>query len=774
MNRLLSVAVLGLTLILGSCDEASAPDGRDGVVTVRAYVDRDASGTMTEGDSLIDGLQASLVRDGEEVATVTTEDGVASSEPLEPGSYQVSVVDGEPTGAVLITNPQPTVTINVSGDSTTVDFRYTFFPGSITGRLWIDDGATPGEFDATDTPGPGITVFLRVDDGGTPGDTIATTQTDANGIYTFNLVAPGNYFVEFEVTGDFDYGTEGPIRAITVTGQETTAEDAIFTGSLLIPIEVARERQSGTVLVRGNVTVRPGSFTSGTGGVNSEVWIQDATGGIAVFSIPTADSLTYAIGDLLEVRGTRSNFNGQEQIGGTGLVFTELPGGTVRAATPVTGTQFNSLANEGELIVIDSVQIATVGGGTGASFNVTGTTRDGQTITIRIHGPNATAAQENTGLTRADFVVGNYYRITGVLTENVFNDVSTPQVKPRMRTDVVDRSVVVPPTVGVRFSEIHYDDELGDEGEAIEISGPTGTNLTGWSVVLYNGNGGTPYDTIPLTETIPATCTTRGVVVISFPANGIQNGGSAASPQSDGFALINATGGVVEFLSYEGVMTAVGGPANGSTSTDIGVFEAGTEPAGQSLQRLPDGTWTGPIANTFGACNDTPTTPPPPPQAPVRFSEIHYDNGGTDAGEAIEVAGPAGTDLTGWSIVLYNGNGGRPYNTAVVLSGTIPATCGARGVMVTTYPVNGIQNGGSVATPEPDGFALLNAAGEVVEFLSYEGVITATEGPATGMTSTDLGVTEPGSDDPGLSLQRIADGTWTGPIANTMGACNDN
>ena len=36
----------------------------------------------------------------------------------------------------------------------------------------------------------------------------------------------------------------------------------------------------------------------------------------------------------------------------------------------------------------------------------------------------------------------------------------------------------------------------------------------------------------------------------------------------------------------------------------------------------------------------------------VFINEIHYDNTGTDANEAIEIAGPAGTDLTGWSIVL--------------------------------------------------------------------------------------------------------------------------
>ena len=37
------------------------------------------------------------------------------------------------------------------------------------------------------------------------------------------------------------------------------------------------------------------------------------------------------------------------------------------------------------------------------------------------------------------------------------------------------------------------------------------------------------------------------------------------------------------------------------------------------------------------------------------INEFHYDNSGTDAGEAIEIAGPAGTNLTGWTLVLYNG-----------------------------------------------------------------------------------------------------------------------
>ena len=769
MNRLLSVAILGFSLILGSCDEASAPKGRDGVVTVRAYVDRDGSGTFTEGvDSVLQNFEVSLVRDGQQVATVTTdEDGVGTSQPLDPGSYEVSIVDGEPTGAALLTNPKPTVAINVRGDSAVVEFRYTFFPGTVTGRLYIDNGTTAGVFDAADEPGAGLYVLLRANNNGTPGNVIDSVTTGAQGIYTFTGVAPGSYFLEFQQTGDFNYGEPTRFRAITVTGRETTAQDATFTGSLLYPIQVARTRTSGTLIVRGNVTARPGSFTSGTDGVNSEIWIQDATGGIAVFPIPSADSLRYAIGDLVEVRGPRASFAGQEQISGPGVTITELTGSTIRPAKTVTGAQVNSLVDEGQLVTIDSVRITGVPAGTSATFIVTGTARDGQTVSLLVHGP--AAPQTNTGLTRADFLVGSYYQITGILTENVVNDVSTALIKPRSRADVVNRTVVVPPTVGVRFSEIHYDNAVvADEGEAIEVSAPAGTDLTGWQIILYNGSSTSlsTYDTKTLSGTVPASCGTRGVIVQTYPSNGIQNG------DPDGFALVNASGTVVEFLSYEGTFTAANGPAAGMTSTDIGVREDGTTtPVGHSLQRLPDGTWTGPLANTFGTCNDAPA---PPPQAPVRTSEIHYDNTGTDAGESIEIAGPAGTDLTGWQIVLYNGNGGVTYGTPAVLSGPLPATCGGRGVMVVTYPSNGLQNGGSVATPEPDGFALVNAAGAVVEFLSYEGTMTATNGPAAGMTSTNIGVVEPGTDPVGLSLQRIADGTWIGPIANTFGACNDN
>ncbi|MBW2938435.1 HYR domain-containing protein, partial [Aureisphaera sp. CAU 1614] len=154
--------------------------------------------------------------------------------------------------------------------------------------------------------------------------------------------------------------------------------------------------------------------------------------------------------------------------------------------------------------------------------------------------------------------------------------------------------------------------------------------------------------------------------------------------------------------------------------------------------------------------------------APVFINEIHYDNTGADQDEAIEIAGPAGTDLSSYSIVLYNGNGGTEYNT-VALSGTIDDEGDGFGAI--NFPITGIQNG------SPDGIVLANN-GNVIQFLSYEGSFTAVDGIASGLTSTDIGVSEPSSTPIGESLQLTGTGTyypdftWNAPSASSPGDIN--
>ena len=417
------------------------------------------------------------------------------------------------------------------------------------------------------------------------------------------------------------------------------------------------------------------------------------------------------------------------------------------------------------------------------------------------------------------------------------------------------------------INEFHYDNDGTDTGEFIEIAGSAGTDLSGWKVVGYNGNGGSSYKTVNLSGVIGDQ--NNGYGTIQFAFTSMQNG----SP--DGLALVDDAGSVVQFLSYEGVMTAVGGEANGMTSENVGVSETSSTPVGHSLQlsgtgsSYADFTWQAAAANTAGLPNNgqsfTGTADTTPPEVPanlaatggnqevalswsantdsdlagynlyrrddggstytklntalltttsytdtgltdsttyhyaisaedtngnesamsadasattntpvvggdVWINEFHYDNKGGDTGEFVEVAGAAGTNLSGWKLIGYNGNGGGVYKT-VNLSGSIANQ--SNGFGTASFAFTGMQNGA------PDGIALVDASNNVVQFLSYEGVFTATDGAANGMTSENVGVSESSGTTVGHSLQlsgsgsTYADFIWQNPAANTSGQLNN-
>ncbi|GAA4109348.1 hypothetical protein GCM10022393_05890 [Aquimarina addita] len=155
----------------------------------------------------------------------------------------------------------------------------------------------------------------------------------------------------------------------------------------------------------------------------------------------------------------------------------------------------------------------------------------------------------------------------------------------------------------------------------------------------------------------------------------------------------------------------------------------------------------------------------------VFINEIHYDNISTDSDEAIEIAGVSGTDISGWTLVLYNGSNSSVYNT-FSLSGSIPDQQNGFGTLLVTTA--GLQNGA------PDGIALVDADNTVLQFLSYEGVITAIDGPAAGLTSIDIGVEESNNTPLGSSLQLVGTGTiatdfiWESVATNSYGMINTN
>ena len=211
----------------------------------------------------------------------------------------------------------------------------------------------------------------------------------------------------------------------------------------------------------------------------------------------------------------------------------------------------------------------------------------------------------------------------------------------------------------VFINEIHYDNTGTDVNEAIEVAGPAGTDLTGWSLVLYNGSNGTVYKTLALSGAI--TDQQGGFGTVNLPAIGLQNG----SP--DGIALVDAGSTVIQFLSYEGAFTGVGGPADGMLSTDIGVAESSSAALGDSLQLFGAGSsyshfsWADSAANTFGLPNNGQSFGDG--SATVIINEVDADTPGTDVAEFVELydGGIGNTPLDEYVLVFFNGSNDLSY-----------------------------------------------------------------------------------------------------------------
>ena len=179
------------------------------------------------------------------------------------------------------------------------------------------------------------------------------------------------------------------------------------------------------------------------------------------------------------------------------------------------------------------------------------------------------------------------------------------------------------------INELHYDNAGNDAAEFLEVvlplDGPLASTV---SITLYNGNDGAPYwgpvhlNEPPFvkgaTESFPLVngSTSGGVTFYSASILGIQNG------PADGVALSVAGsngGAAIQFLSYEGTINvAVGGVANGMSSTDIRVADSSATAKGTSLSLSGRGSaytdflWSSGVAATPGALNVGQTVVAPP------------------------------------------------------------------------------------------------------------------------------------------------------------------
>lgn len=152
------------------------------------------------------------------------------------------------------------------------------------------------------------------------------------------------------------------------------------------------------------------------------------------------------------------------------------------------------------------------------------------------------------------------------------------------------------------INEFHYDNAGGDVGEFLEIAVPSSFDqLDSLTLSLYNGGSGDTYGSHGL-DTFSLGNSTGGYDFYFKNISGIQNGAP------DGFSL-DQSGSVLQFISYEGSFEALGGPALGMTSVDIGFSESASTPIGGSLGLTGTGvdysafSWTSFTDDTPGALN---------------------------------------------------------------------------------------------------------------------------------------------------------------------------
>ena len=145
--------------------------------------------------------------------------------------------------------------------------------------------------------------------------------------------------------------------------------------------------------VGGTTTVTVGVIASGTVtgifGAN-KFYLQDATGGIAVFTTGIVSALGLVVGDQVKITGTSGRRNGEAQISAV-TCRTKISAGTVPAPvifnsnTPPSGTDLNAFlaANEGRLIKVISANVLSAGtfsaGTSGTNYSITTCNNQGGT-----------------------------------------------------------------------------------------------------------------------------------------------------------------------------------------------------------------------------------------------------------------------------------------------------------------------------------------------------------------------------------------------------------
>jgi uncharacterized repeat protein (TIGR01451 family)/fimbrial isopeptide formation D2 family protein len=396
------------------------------------YHDRDASGSLTGGDTGLGGVLVTLTgtdANGASVTrtTTTAPDGSYSFADLLGGNYAVS--ESQPAGYTSATNTAGTsngtvtfdvisdVALGAAVDATSYDYGEVIPtpPGTtfVTGTVYVDanrDGTLQGG-----ETGIGVVALALLD---ANNNVVGTTTTNANGSYAFTGIAPGNYAIR--ETQPLAYGSSTPNSlSVTVPIAGLTGQNFGETTSTL----------AGTVYVdTNNNGVQDGGET-GIGGVAVTLTGTDVYGAPFSKTLTTNPDGTYSFQGLLTGTYTATETqptqyaDGKDRVGTAGGTLGDDVLSNVAITGGIDATHYDfgeRLASLSGTVFVDRNADGSINGTDAGLGGVTLTLIDanGKTVGTTTTNPDGTYAF-------ADLLAGSYQVVE---TQPIGYGSSTPNV----------------------------------------------------------------------------------------------------------------------------------------------------------------------------------------------------------------------------------------------------------------------------------------------------------------------------------------------------------
>ncbi len=196
----------------------------------RVWEDQNRNGIQDAGEPGIPNIDVRLFNQANDLLdmTITNADGLYTfteimpdpachlevivptgfvSAPVDQGTNDEVDSDGIETSGM---SRSATFALSNGFSTMDMDFGFTRMGGSIAGEIWIDGNGNLSQ--EAEISAEGFMVQLKSCDG----NMIATTPTNADGIYIFNDIAPGSYYVQVDVPSNYSHSIGGDSQTTSV------------------------------------------------------------------------------------------------------------------------------------------------------------------------------------------------------------------------------------------------------------------------------------------------------------------------------------------------------------------------------------------------------------------------------------------------------------------------------------------------------------------------------------------------------------------------------